>query len=419
MVCGEKDLMSSDKKKVAVLFGGRSSEHEISVITASEIIDAMDRSCYTPVPVYIAMNGRWYSGDALLDLAFYKTLPAGLEKVQEVVLYPTPGNGGLHIVSKKKGFSLFGGKSGEEIIPIDVFYPAFHGPYGEDGCIQGLFEMADVPYTGCGVLASAVAMDKAQCKSVLANHGIPTLPSLLVDKKELQSNLAALRSRIRGSQGFEQFPLFVKPLNLGSSVGVGMAKDEASLDGALANVFRYDTKALVEPCIEELLEINVSVLENIGGKDPSVSVVEVPVASGTTLTYEDKYLRGGKGKGKGKGKASSGEQRLSGMAGLTRVINPVDLDTRLKDDVQKHALNAYRILGCGGVVRFDFMVDLKASRLYFNELNPLPGSSAFYLWAETDPLVLYPEIISRSIEGAINRKKMKAGIQSDLGFRAL
>jgi D-alanine-D-alanine ligase len=409
--------MSSEKKRVAVLFGGRSSEHEISIITASEIIEAMDRSRYTPIPVYLAMSGRWYTGDSLFDLSFYKSLPAGFDKVQEVVLYPTPSSGGLHKIAKKKGFSLFGGNDSDQLIPVDVFYPAFHGPYGEDGCIQGLFEMADVVYTGCGVLASAVAMDKYQCKSLLANHDIPTLPGLVVDKKELQSDLAGVRSRIRSTDGLEQFPLFVKPLHLGSSVGVSRADDEAALDGALANVFRYDNKALVEPCISELLEINVSVLEGEFGKAPSVSVVEVPVASDSTLTYEDKYLRGGKGKGKGK--ASSGEQRLSGMAGLTRVINPVDLDVRLKNDVQKYGLDAYRILGCGGVVRFDFMVDLASNRLYFNELNPLPGSSAFYLWAESDPVVLYPDIISRNIEGAIARKKIKAGIQSDLGFRAL
>jgi D-alanine-D-alanine ligase len=400
--------MSSKKKIVAVIFGGRSAEHEISIITGLEIIKSLDTDLYEPKPVYIDSRGRWFTGSELLNKEFYKGLPDALDRLTEVMLLPVPGVGGL-TVRQSSGFSVLSSKK-EKVLPVDVFLPAFHGQFGEDGCIQGLFELADVCYTGCGVLASSVAMNKYTCKSTLFAHGIPVLPATVVSKQYALRDIAAAREQIYGTQGLSDFPLFVKPGNLGSSVGVGRASDEAELDAALAKVFELDTEAIVEPCVERLMEINVSVLE--GEKGPEASVVEIPVASAGALSYEDKYMRKGKGK---KGPAEPGR----GMASLTRVIDPGDLAPEIKQSVIRHALDSYGILGCAGVVRFDFIYDLDTEELYFNELNPLPGSMAFYLWEKTQPPVLYPEMLTRIIVGAEKRKELKRGLRRDLGFRAL
>lgn len=404
-------MAEAKKKNVAVLFGGRSAEHEISIITALEIIGALDVEKYHAVPVYVDARGRWFTGEQLLKKEFYRDLPGCLDRLKQVILSPAPGSGGLTVVSgEDKGFLGLIGGGKQQVIPVDVYLPAFHGQFGEDGCIQGLLEVADVIYTGCGVLASAAAMNKYHCKSILHAHGIPVLPATVVNKQEVHKDVAKVRERICSTKGLEEFPLFVKPCNLGSSVGVSRANDQAALDSALAKVFELDLEALVEPCVTNLLEVNVSVME--GPEGPEASVVEIPVASAGVLTYEDKYMRQGKGK-KGTGHS------VQGMAGLTRVIDPEDLGEDIKHAVIRFAVEAFRILGCAGVVRFDFMVDLDTNQLYFNELNPLPGSMAHYLWVKSKPPVLYTEMLTRIIEGAIKRKELGRGLKRDLGFRAL
>ena len=400
------------KKTVAVLFGGRSAEHEISIITGLEVLEVIDTEHYDAIPVYIDASGRWFTGERLLDREWYRGLPESRNEVQEVALLPVPGLGGLSVVPGKKGrgLSLFGAEK-PQVIAVDVFFPAFHGQLGEDGCIQGLFEMADVVYTGCGVLASAVAMNKYFAKSMLHAHGIAVLPAVVVNKADAKRGLKQVRETVLKTQGLGEFPLFVKPVNLGSSVAVSRVSDEVELDAALAKVFQHDLEALVEPCVTDLMEINVSVTESASG--PQTSVCEVPVASSGVLTYEDKYLRGGGKKGK-----LGGRQRL-GMAGLTRVIDPENLPESIKDRARSCACEAYRVLGCAGVVRFDFIVDTGSDTLYFNELNPLPGSMAHYLWAESNPKRLYPELITEMIERAIARKELQSSLKREMGFRAL
>lgn len=390
----------SDFKSVAVLFGGRSAEHEISIITAIQAIHAMDPIKYKIVPVYLDPNGKWYTGDALLEKSFYKQLPENLHKVTQVTLLPEPSSKGLIPINKEGYFNI------NKTIPIDVYFLCFHGQYGEDGCVQGLLEMANAAYTGCGVLGSAIAMDKYHCKVFLQNHGIPVLPSILVSKKETIKSLKTVREKILEAPGLDKFPLFVKPSHLGSSIGISRAEDIATLDAALAKAFCYDDEALVEPCVEKLLEINIAVLDS----NPAIaSVVEIPVASGKALTYEDKYMRGGK-------KTRSSSQ---GMAGLSRKIDPLDLDHKLKKQVTEHALNAFRLLRCSGVGRFDFIFDLASKQLYFNELNPIPGSLSFYLWEKTHPRLLYTEVIDLMIAQALQRKYERLSLQKNIGFKAL
>lgn len=399
----------SNKLSICVLFGGRAVEHEISLISGLQLIEALDTELYTIVPVYIAHSGKWYTGKELLKKEFYRGLPSCLEKLTEVTVLPKPGVGGLTVLnSANSSFMSRVFASGDETIKVDVFIPAFHGQYGEDGSIQGLFEMADVTYTGSNVISSAVAMDKAVCKSVAAQHGIPVLPFIIATKAEASKGLGALRNKIMSSEGLQSFPLFIKPNHLGSSVGIARAKTPEELDAALAGVFKYDEQAIIEPCVTNIMEVNVSVLD---GKTRTASVVEIPVGTEGILSYEDKYIRGG---GK-KGKAA----QSSGMASLSRVIDPQDLDPKIKEAVIGYALKLSDVLGSSGVGRFDFIVDTAANKIYFNELNPIPGSFSFYLWEKSKPPVIYTELLNRIIERAIQRKADLSAYEKNTGFKAL
>lgn len=387
-------------------------EHEISVITALQLIEALDVVKYQPLPVYIAPSGRWYAGEDLLDRKFYRNMPQSLSLVQEVTLLPIPNVGGLTVLSPKRESTFNMVASTEEVIPVDIFFASFHGTYGEDGCVQGLFEMADVAYTGCGVLSSALSMSKIHCKKLLESYNIPVLPSAIVQREQIEAqfgaNLPYIRNEILNTPRLDRFPLFVKPNNLGSSIAVAKVDDPSQLDAALLKVFKYDVTALVEPCISNKLEINVSVLQ---GVETRASVVEIPVSSaGRELTYEDKYLRGG-------GKKSG--ELAQGMAGLTRVIDPTDLDPRIKAQAQDYAVRSFQALGCAGVARVDFMLDLNDDQLYFNEINPLPGSLSFYLWNSSKPPLLFTEILTRMIERAEERAYRKSELSRDIAFQAL
>ena len=394
------------KKKVAVLFGGRSSEHEISIITAIDAIGAIDVLKYEVIPVYISQQGRWYTGKELLQRNFYKGLPGCLESIEEVVLYPTPSIGGLVKRFPKKG--LFS-KPKEEIIPVDVYLPLFHGQFGEDGCIQGLFEMADVTYCGSNVIASAVAMNKSICKDVLKSNGIPVLPSKVFEKREVLRDISKVRAAVLSEPTLVNFPLFVKPCNLGSSVGIAKVSNVEELDSAILKAVSLDTHVLIEPFLPNMFEINISVLDTENG--PKASVVEVPSKTGEALSYEDKYLRGG-----GKKKTAQASQ---GMASLVRAIDPESLSDTYKKTVTELALKSYQVLGCSGVARFDFMVDTAKDKIYFNELNPLPGSISFYLWEKSKPPVFYTELVTEIIEQGIRNKEVKDSLKREFGFKAL
>jgi D-alanine-D-alanine ligase len=388
------------EKTVAVMFGGRSSEHEISIITALQAISAMNTLRYRIVPLYVDLKGKWYMGEALLQQDFYKSLPNNLKKVTQVTLLPDPTIQGIVPISSKGTLSL------RDAIPIDVYFLAFHGQYGEDGCIQGLLEMADAAYTGCGVLSSAAAMNKQLCKMLLKEHGISVLPSVVIRRQEPIQDLRRVQKKILSHPGLEAFPLFIKPCHLGSSIGISIAHDIPSLNAALANVFKYDDEAIIEPCVTDILEINVAVLE---GNPPIASVVEIPISSGQALTYEDKYMRGG----------SKTSEASQGMAGLTRIIDPTDLPEAIRKRVTDDAIKAFHLLRCSGTGRFDFIYDTGRDQLYFNELNPIPGSLAFYLWEKSHPALLYTEVIDRVIIQAEQRKAQRLALEREVGFKAL
>lgn len=387
------------KKNLAVLFGGRSVEHEISVITALQLINVIDVTQYHIIPVYIAQTGRWYVGDELLDQNFYRRLPNSVKSAQEVALLPIAGS---------KGLTYLNGHC-TNILPVDIYFLAFHGTFGEDGCIQGMLEMADATYTGCGVLSAALGMNKYQCKTMLKAHGIPVLPAAQIDRRDAQKSLAAVREQIFATPGLGEFPLFIKPCNLGSSIGIGIAKDERTLNACLVNTFRYDSHAIVEPCVKEILEINVSVLED---DEITASVIEMPVSASGVLTFEEKYLRDD-------GSKKTGGNESQGMASLSRVIDPPNLNLELKQAALNYAKQAFKVLGCAGVARIDFIIDTSCDEIYFNEINTLPGSLSFYLWVKSNPPLVYTELLNRIIRQAEKRQVTKLALKRQEGMRAL
>jgi D-alanine-D-alanine ligase len=394
--------VNSKKIKIAVLFGGNSPEHEISILTALQTMQAIDCNRYEVIAIYLALDGRWYSGDRLLDRGCYRNFSEYVSELHQVTLLPNPNIQGFLRIDQKGCINTL------YPIQVDVCLLAFHGRYGEDGSIQGLLELANIAYTGCRVISSALAMHKYHCKTILRACQIPVLDSKLVRREEAIKDFAKLRQSILQTEGLENFPLFVKPCNLGSSIGVARADNQFELDKALAQAFRYDEEVLIEPCVSSMTEINISILDGLNRR---ASVIEVPVAQSKTLTYEDKYLKGSKSK-----KNSSS---ANGMASLARHINPEFISKDLKNMIKDYALRAFAALGCSGVCRIDFIYDTQKEQIYFNEINPIPGSLAFYLWEKSDPVLLFTEIIDQLIHQALRIKSQSLGVEKQLSFKAL
>ena len=348
------------KLNVAVMFGGRAVEHEISIISALQLIKALDYRKYNIIPVYIDPKGHWYQGEDLLNKKIYKYFHKYKNQLNRVTLLPEPNLPGLCIKKQNEAVNTIV-KNNEKFIPVDVFFPAFHGEIGEDGALQGLFEMASVCHTGGNVTTSSCAMNKHICKLMLKSAGIPVLPGFLVDKFDYLNN-SKIVDLLESEKGLG-YPLFIKPCSRGSSVGIAKAENRQELENALISVFKYDTQALVEPFQAEMFEINIAVLDS---DPPRTSVVEIPHSDSGVLSYEDKYMTGG---------SKKDGTESSGMADLARSINPKDLSQELKDKAKEYALKAFNLLKCNG--RFDFMYVEKDKELYFNELNPLPGSLPF------------------------------------------
>ena len=402
-------MNTNNKKNIAVLFGGRSVEHEISIITGLQLINNMDVVAYNPIPVYIAPDGKWYTGEILLDKNFYKKLPGSISELSEVTVLPDPEKSGLKILndpSNKKGW--FKKKTDDSFLPVDVFFLAFHGTYGEDGCCQGLLEMADATYTGCNVFSAAISMNKWACKELLRTIGVPSLPAYLLERQKTIKNVTAAIDEMFASDSISDYPLFVKPCNLGSSIGIKPAHNKDSLIEAISTVFKYDTHALIEPMLTEMDEINVSVYD---ADPPVTSVIEVPVSQTGLLDYDQKYVSN-----KGAKKVSDSSE---GMASMDRKIDPADISDELKNDSRKIAAKVFETLQCSGVARIDFMYDTKNNKLYFNEINTLPGSLAFYLWQKSDPPLVYTDLITKIIERAVEKKGLKTALVRDFGFKAL
>lgn len=365
------------KIRVGVFFGGKSVEHEVSVISALQACRSLNTEKYDIIPVYITKNGDFYTGENIGKIEFYKNIPALLKESCRVI--PVKESDGLHLIKyplKKFGNNL--------AAVIDVVLPIVHGTNVEDGVLQGYLQTLGVPYASCDVISSAVGMDKYVMKTVFADNGIPVLPCSVVNVKEYTKSAQAVFEKIENKT---TYPVIVKPLNLGSSVGIRKAKNREELESALEYAFTFSIKVLVENAITELKEINCSVLGDY--ESAEASECEEPVANDEILSYQDKYTGGTK----------SGK---SGMASLKRKI-PADIDGETREKIRDMAVKAFQALGCSGVARIDFMIDMSNGNIYLNEINTIPGSLAFYLW---EPLgVKYSELLDRMISLALKRER--------------
>ncbi|MDR7870562.1 MAG: D-alanine--D-alanine ligase family protein [Tissierellaceae bacterium] len=339
-------------QKIAVLFGGRSVEHEVSVITGMQIMENINKSKYEVVPIYITKEGKWLTGSCLLDFSNFKN--NNLSSAQEIFLSPNCGN--YNIYPNPENIGLFGKKV---LGSIDAVFPALHGTHGEDGSIQGFFELMDIPYVGCGVLASSVGMDKILMKDVYKGNGIPIVNYHWFYRSNWKNNKDSVVKEIEEKLNY---PVFVKPANLGSSIGINIAKDQKALVEAIEIAVNYDRKIIIEQAVENPREINCAVL----GYDEEVitSLCEEPLGWKDVLTFEDKYV-----KSNAKGGKASGERR----------IIPADISDELRIKIEELAKKAFITIDAKGTARIDFLVD-KDENVFVNEINTIPGSFGFYLW---------------------------------------
>ncbi|HEV8352662.1 MAG TPA: D-alanine--D-alanine ligase family protein [bacterium] len=359
-------------ERVAVFFGGRSVEHEVSVITGHQAMDALDVAGFAVLPVYVTKDGAWFAGRPLQNLKLYadRRLDLGrLRDVQRVSLSPDRTIREL-VPSPQAASRLFGRPPA---LWADVFFPTIHGTYGEDGTLQGLFEVADVPYVGSGVLASAIAMDKVRTKALCRAARLPVIDCISVSR-EAWRNGDGFADRVADFCGY---PVMVKPVNLGSSIGVARCADRAALEQALDTALVLDERALVERALTDFIEINCAVM----GPPIKVSVCE-QVSSSAVLSFDDKYRRGKTGPKQTLNPShasGSGHAGKTGMAGQSRLI-PAPIPAELSGRVQMLAAKVFELTGASGVARVDFLYEPRHDALYINELNTMPGSLAFYLW---------------------------------------
>lgn len=370
------------KTRVAVFFGGKSVEHEVSVISGIQALLSIDTDKYEVIPVYLTKKNEMYVGDAIGEIEAYRDIPALLKKSTRVILFAQ--DDGARLVSfpaKKFGKNLD--------IPVDVVFPVVHGTNVEDGALQGYLKTIGVPFVGCDVTASAVGMDKYITKAILRDNNIPVLDAVTFTRADY-ANLEELFTTVEDTFSY---PVIVKPVNLGSSVGISIAKNRADLVESVDDAFHYATKILVEPAIENLREINCSV---VGDENEAIaSECEEPLRADEILSYEDKYASGGKNGGS------------KGMASVSRKI-PADLSEEQREEVRRLAVESFKALGCNGVARIDFMIDEDNGTLYFNEINTIPGSLAFYLWEPVG--ISYPELLDRMIQLAFQRARIEQSL---------
>lgn len=360
------------KLKVGIIFGGRSGEHEVSYCSATSIIKAIDKKKYTVIPIGITKEGKWISPQETA-----RALQSGkIVGKSSVVLLNDPSSKALIYLDNDQRLN-----TSPALEKLDVIFPVLHGPYGEDGTIQGLLELADIPYVGAGVAASAISMDKELMKIIFKQKNLPILKWMAIKRKEWQTDKEKILTLIQND--FE-YPLFVKPTNLGSSVGITKVHKKEELEKAIALASSYDRKILIEQGLEEIREIECGVL---GNDEPRVSVVGEVKPAGEFYDYDSKYIDKG-----------------------TQLIVPADLPDGISKKVQEIALCAFKAIDAAGMARVDFFVTKKENRIYLNEINTIPGftSVSMYprLWETTG--ISYPELIDQLIQLAVERHHDKS-----------
>lgn len=382
------------KMQLGVIFGSRTCEHEVSIISAVQLMRNVNREKYDVIPIYISQKGEWFTGEPLLDIKTYTPFDPFMKGILPVHLDLTAGSGALLHYEPAKG--LLGGGKEKVVARLDCVIPVMHGLHGEDGSLQGLLELADIPYSSTGVTGSAVGMDKITMKRFFRGMGYPVLPDCALTRAQWEEDQAAC---IRQVEEALPYPVFVKPACLGSSIGVSRADDRASLIDALTLGFSYDRRLLIEQGLDKPIEVNCSVLGYDGQR--KASVLEMPNSGAGFLDFSEKYLAG-----------SSGSK---GMASLKRIV-PAPIGEELTKALQTLSLDIFDAMDCKGVVRIDFMLDRHSDHYYITEINTIPGSLAYYLWAETG--LPYQQLIDEMVDCALHsfaeKKRNSFAFTSDI-----
>lgn len=372
------------KIKVGVFFGGKSVEHEVSIITAIQAIENMDKDKYDIVPIYITKDNKMYCGDLIGNISNYKDIDNLLKNSIQIILAQKDNKVVLLRCDKK----IY---QNDVYDYIDIAFPIVHGTNVEDGTLQGFLKMFNLPYVGCDVISSSVGMDKYVCKCVLKDNDIPILECKCISAKDYNEDSD---NTIKEIETKFSYPVIVKPINLGSSVGIKIVKNQEELKDAIENAFAYSRKVLVERAIKNLKEINCSVVGDY--EFAKASECEEPVKTDEILSYKDKYISGGKKTGAMK----------SMNASVLRL--PANIDKNVKERIQELALKTFDVLGCSGVIRIDFMIDNDTNEIFVNEVNTIPGSLSFHLWKATD--LNYTKLLDELIDLALKRNREEKNI---------
>ncbi len=371
------------KTQLGVIFGSRSCEREVSIISAVQLMNHVDTEKYDVIPIYISEQGVWYTGAPLRDIHTYAPFQPDQKGIERVWLDVVAGSGALLTERPPKG--LFGHPTQQVVARLNVCVLVMHGLNGEDGTLQGMLELANLPYTSTGVAGSAIGMDKIMMKQFFRGAGtLPCLPDCWFTRSAFEKDADGVMDRVENELGY---PVFVKPANLGSSIGVSRADDREGLRDSLELAFEYDRRVLVEKGLDKPLELNCSVL----GYDDVVeaSPIEMPISGDQFLDFKEKYLANGGSKG---------------MASLHRVL-PAPIEDSLRDRIQAMSCDIFRMLDCKGVVRVDYMFDRASEQVYITEINTIPGSLAFYLWESKG--VKYSQLIDRMVDAALRAHEDK------------
>ena len=383
------------KTVVGVFFGGKSVEHEVSIISAIQVMDMLDKEKYEIVPIYISKDNHFYMSDNLVKTEVFKDLENVKKTSYEI--YFSEENGKMVLNSMNGIFK-------KVIAKLDIAFPVVHGLNVEDGTLEGFLEMYNIPYVGCDVCASAVGMNKIIFKKVLEASDMPVLEYASLHISEYEEDSEKAYQKILEKVGL---PFIVKPSNLGSSVGIEIVKAKEEFNKKIEFSFEFCDSVLIERCVTNLREINCSVLGNYETQE--VSVLEEPIKEDEILSYKDKYMGGSGKNGKLSGKLSGSKtnSKSSGMASLTRKI-PAELSKEQEDEIYTLAKETFKILNCEGISRIDFIIDNDNQKIYVNEINTIPGSLSFYLWSPKGKE--FDELLDQAIKYGIKRQEKRARI---------
>lgn len=390
------------KIKVGVFFGGNSVEHEISVITMNQAISSLDPEKYEIVPIYIAKNGVMYTGDDLFDLQSFKDMEVLLKRCYPVTVV----NDGKQVKVVRCPAPWIGKRV---LDTIDVAFPIVHGTNCEDGTIAGFLTLLGIPFVGPDIVASSIGMDKILQKKILRESGISVVDFVSFYSMEYIKDEEKILQKIEENLSY---PIIVKPGNLGSSVGIKKAKNKVELEEAIEFAMEFADRVIVEKAVEDLKEINCSVIGNL--TESEASVCEEPFFSDDILSYADKYIGDGKTKGGtigGKGsftKINTGKIGAKSGTQSNEFSNkkiPADISKEKTIEIQEMAKEVFKILGCSGVARIDFLIDTKTDKVYVNEINTIPGALSFYLWEATGKS--FEKELDEMIEIALRRQREK------------